>query len=378
NAANFDVNATLTELTDTDAGENTDILSESGAVTFSDADINDGAPSTRFTLTSFESTAASYESAIGTFNLSSIISTSSTDSYLPWDFSVEDALLDGLGENDTLTQVYTVTVEDDQGASTSQDVTITLAGTNDAPVATDDALSVDDNFEVVGDLFQDLGNGADSDVDEGATFTITALNGDTESIGIETTLDSGALITLNADGTVNYNPNEAFEGLAAGETATDSFTYTITDDFGATDTATVSVTINGTEVNTFGTDANELISGTASDDDIVGAGGSDILIGGGGNDVFRYRSYADRMDQIRDFEIGSDRIDLQQIFDDLPDRYSSATDVNRFTEYVQLIQQGANTEVRIDLAGNNGDVFRPLLTIENTAPTDLSASDFIV
>ena len=84
------------------------------------------------------------------------------------------------------------------------------------------------------------------------------------------------------------------------------------------------------------------------------------------------------MDQIRDFEIGSDRIDLKQIFDDLPDRYSSATDINRFTEYVQLIQQGANTEVRIDLAGNTGDVFRPRLTIENTAPADHSASDDIV
>ena len=37
-----------------------------------------------------------------------------------------------------------------------------------------------------------------------------------------------------------------FNDLAAGETATDSFTYTADDDSaGATDTATVTVTING-------------------------------------------------------------------------------------------------------------------------------------
>ena len=36
-----------------------------------------------------------------------------------------------------------------------------------------------------------------------------------------------------------------FNDLAAGETATDSFTYTVDDGNGGTDTATVTVTING-------------------------------------------------------------------------------------------------------------------------------------
>ena len=50
---------------------------------------------------------------------------------------------------------------------------------------------------------------------------------------------------MNADGSYSYDPNGQFNDLAAGETATDSFTYTATDSAGATDTATVTVTING-------------------------------------------------------------------------------------------------------------------------------------
>lgn len=42
-----------------------------------------------------------------------------------------------------------------------------------------------------------------------------------------------------------YNPLAAFDYLGVGETATDSFTYTIEDENGATDTATVSVQIVG-------------------------------------------------------------------------------------------------------------------------------------
>ncbi|MEM7579640.1 MAG: cadherin-like domain-containing protein, partial [Cyanobacteria bacterium P01_A01_bin.80] len=46
-----------------------------------------------------------------------------------------------------------------------------------------------------------------------------------------------------------YNPNGQFESLNQGETATDTFTYTINDGNGLTDTATVSVTINGANEN---------------------------------------------------------------------------------------------------------------------------------
>ena len=52
-------------------------------------------------------------------------------------------------------------------------------------------------------------------------------------------------MTLNADGSYDYDPNGAFNFLSVGDTATDSFAYTVDDGNGGTDTAAVTVTING-------------------------------------------------------------------------------------------------------------------------------------
>ena len=60
---------------------------------------------------------------------------------------------------------------------------------------------------------------------------------------------SGALLTLNADGTFDYDPNGAFDDLAEGETATDGFAYTVSDGNGGVDTASVTITIDGVPAN---------------------------------------------------------------------------------------------------------------------------------
>ncbi|MCH8044807.1 MAG: cadherin domain-containing protein [Planctomycetes bacterium] len=62
--------------------------------------------------------------------------------------------------------------------------------------------------------------------------------------GSPVTLASGALVTVNADGSFTYDPNGAFEILAVGQSTTDSFPYTASDDL-ATDTAMVTITIHG-------------------------------------------------------------------------------------------------------------------------------------
>jgi VCBS repeat-containing protein len=56
---------------------------------------------------------------------------------------------------------------------------------------------------------------------------------------------SKGLVTLNGNGTFSYDPNGKFEALGAGQTATDSFTYTVKDGAGASSTKTVTVTILG-------------------------------------------------------------------------------------------------------------------------------------
>src|SRR5260370_21174174 len=56
-------------------------------------------------------------------------------------------------------------------------------------------------------------------------------------------VDTRGKVTNNGDGTFSYDPNGAFASLAAGQSTTDSFLYTVKDAAGATSTATVAITI---------------------------------------------------------------------------------------------------------------------------------------
>lgn len=87
-----------------------------------------------------------------------------------------------------------------------------------------------------------LGN--DLDID-GDTLVVSQINGSTANVGSTFTLPSGATLTMQAGGEFVYDPNNAFDYLATGQTAIDSFTYQIEDGKGGTDVATVNLTITG-------------------------------------------------------------------------------------------------------------------------------------
>src|SRR5204863_4708943 len=55
-----------------------------------------------------------------------------------WSFTLpdNDPVLQSLAEGQTITQIYTVTITDNNGALVTKDVTVTLVGTNDTPVIT--------------------------------------------------------------------------------------------------------------------------------------------------------------------------------------------------------------------------------------------------
>ena len=121
-----------------------------------------------------------------------------------------------------------------------------------APVAQDDAFTIDENpggaeLGVItnGSVLADNGNGVDSDVN-GDPLSITQINGVDVTNGEQITLDSGALLTIRTDGTFDFDPNGAFDGLDTGEIATETFTYSLSDGTSApTDSGTVTITING-------------------------------------------------------------------------------------------------------------------------------------
>ncbi|PQO37940.1 hypothetical protein C5Y98_07550 [Blastopirellula marina] len=147
---------------------------------------------------------------------------------------------DSLAEGETAVETVSYTATDATSGTSTADVEITIAGINDAPVATDDAFATESDTALTLTLDGVLAN--DTDVDNGDTKTITAVNGVAEDVGQSIVLESGAVLTLNADGSMTFDPNGQFEDLA--EPATVSFSYTMADSHGLTSEANVVVTIS--------------------------------------------------------------------------------------------------------------------------------------
>jgi hypothetical protein len=135
---------------------------------------------------------------------------------------------EGLTTGQTAPDSFTYTVSDGHGGTDTATVNVTIAGANDAPDAVDDGASTDEGSGTTVDVVA-------NDSDAEGPFGLTAVDA-TGTVGT---------LTDNGDGTISYNPNGAFEGLSTGDFDTDTFTYTITDAGGLTDTATVTITVNG-------------------------------------------------------------------------------------------------------------------------------------
>ena len=147
---------------------------------------------------------------------------------------------DYLSAGETVDYTVEYTVNDGNGGSDSATVTVTVTGVNDDPTANPDVGTTDEATATTGNVLEN-----DSDVDRLDSLSVLAVNGDAEAVGSGITLESGALLTLRTDGTYDYNPNGAFDHLNDGESALDTFTYSIADGNGGTASTTVSITIDG-------------------------------------------------------------------------------------------------------------------------------------
>ncbi len=117
---------------------------------------------------------------------------------------------------------YTVvlTIEDDDGATDTMSKTVTVS--NVAPTASDDAASTDEDSAVWVDV---LANDGDTD---GSL--------DPSSVVVTIAPGHGSTTVNTSTGAVEYTPDADYHGV-------DSFVYRVSDDDGATDTATVTVTV---------------------------------------------------------------------------------------------------------------------------------------
>lgn len=149
-------------------------------------------------------------------------------------FYTADGRFDSLAAGDVTLDTFTYTIVDPLGASSTATVTVTISGSNDAPVASNDLLNLFANVGAT-NITSTLRSG-DYDLDTGETATLSISNIDASGVQ--------GIVSLSS-GTVTYDPNGQFDMLAAGESSTEVFTYTIIDAQGAPATGTVTITLLG-------------------------------------------------------------------------------------------------------------------------------------
>ena len=232
----------------------------SGTIAFHDVDLTD----THVASAVFKST--DYSSQLGT--LSAVISNDTTGSgaggLITWTFTANDSALTPLAAGQTVHETYTVTLDDQHGGVVAEDVTVTITGTNDAPVIT----AATSNAFVSGNATTDTVGGTISftDVDLSDRPTVTApfasysyLAADhvtalTLTAAQQSAVETALVIVPAAGNTDNGSASwtysvadSALNFLAQGETLTLTYTATVNDHSGGIVTQPITITIGGTD-----------------------------------------------------------------------------------------------------------------------------------
>jgi Ca2+-binding RTX toxin-like protein len=178
------------------------------------------------------------------------------------------------------------------GSSDGHSFSFDITPVEDDTIARDDDLTTTESGIISGDVFADNDQGADTDPD-GPPLEVIEVNGQAAGVGVQIVLASGALLTLRADGTFDYDPNGVFDDLttpvtgASNSYALDGFTYTLAG--GAT--ATVRIEVfgeydGGDPIR--GGSGPDTLTGRYGDDTVIGGAGADIMNGGAGFDALDY------------------------------------------------------------------------------------------
>jgi hypothetical protein len=120
-----------------------------------------------------------------------------------------------------------------------------------------------------------------------------------------------------------------------------------------------------------GNGKGDRLDGGDQADILVGGSGADVLTGGSGGDRFVYLSPKDGVDEITDFNLKQDVIDLSAIFD-LP-RFDSR---KPFEDY--LVFFGVGRDTVIGLTQPNSGTLNPLIVLDGVAAKDLTIDQFIL
>ncbi len=249
-------------------------LTDSGALTVTDLDLTDNVTAAVDAVVVSGTGASSVPASLTNATLrgflsvtpTAILDSTQTTNTLTWNFNSGSEAFDFLATGETLVLTYTVSVTDDNGTplSDTETITVTITGTEDAPVITGgpDTSSLTESNSGLTD------SGAltvtDLDLTDNVTAAVDAVVvSGTGASSVPASLTNATLrgflsVTPTAilDGTQTTNTltwsfnsgSEAFDFLATGETLVLTYTVSATDDNGIplSDTETITVTITGT------------------------------------------------------------------------------------------------------------------------------------
>ncbi|MFK7836307.1 MAG: VCBS domain-containing protein [Sulfitobacter sp.] len=149
-----------------------------------------------------------------------------------WTYALNDAASDSLDAGDTVTEQFTATIEDVDGGTATQVITITINGTNDSPILT---VGAPTGVGQDGTTSVDLrAVASDADADD----TPALLN-----FAIATGPAKGTASLVN--GTLNFDTNGEFASLGAGATEDVTIDVTVSDNQGGQTTSTVTIRVSG-------------------------------------------------------------------------------------------------------------------------------------
>ncbi|MBD3397539.1 tandem-95 repeat protein, partial [Candidatus Micrarchaeota archaeon] len=147
-----------------------------------------------------------------------------------------DGQFDSLSHGETATDTFGYEISDGKGGTDTATVTVTIHGANDSPKAEDDGFGpIDaDTSSFVGFFSGLLANDTDP---EGDDLKVTEMD-KLSARGVNIIIDPGG-------DSFEYQLDGKFDYLKPGDTATDTFLYTISDGNGGEDDAMVAITIEG-------------------------------------------------------------------------------------------------------------------------------------
>ena len=266
------------EVTDTTGAPNSVVDVATGTLTFTDLDLSDthqasaalhpGATSVVWSGGDYNDIPQATRDALNSA-MTALVSEINTDTNnqgsVSWEFKLPDHLFDFLADNETLTLIYDVTVTDNNGVSSTKQVTVQVGAANDRPVISviDASVGVQEDIGLVGDFLTDSGTVTFTDTDLNDTHTAHVTyngavggNGGTVNAGLLAAIGTALSVpnaTLAAGNSFNWDfalDNSFVQYLAEGETVTATYTITVKDSSGdSNDTSvgqTITITITGT------------------------------------------------------------------------------------------------------------------------------------